>query len=108
VFWQKVKKIFLATGHEKGVIFAFYSKSVKSVGLCSKSFILTKLCIVLTGASESSLQEGSVVDPDRVGTAAFCRIRIGINSRHIKNLINYTFISQIFLCCPKRLKLRSL
>jgi hypothetical protein len=46
-----------------------------------------------------------VVDPDRVGSASFCRIRIGIQgmtiridieSKQIKKLINLTFFQKNF------------
>ncbi len=35
--------------------------------------------------------ESSVSDPDWVGSASFCRIRIGINYKQIKKLINQFF-----------------
>jgi hypothetical protein len=37
----------------------------------------------------------SVVDPDWVGSASFCRIRIGINVRHMKEFMNHTFFQKI-------------
>jgi hypothetical protein len=55
-------------------------------------------------------------DPDRVGSASFCRIRIGfqgmpiririgINASHMKKLKKYTFFHKSSICCPKYLKL---
>jgi hypothetical protein len=59
--------------------------------------------------------DSSIVDPDRVGSASFCRIRIefgiqgmpiriGINAWHMKKLINYTLFPQNFKMLVKLLK----
>jgi hypothetical protein len=67
------------------------------------------------GCREATIQWRSDVDPDtdRVGTASFCRIRIGIKGmpiqiRPIQIGINsklcgiciFTFIQNISICCP--------
>jgi hypothetical protein len=47
-----------------------------------------------------------VVDPDRVGSASFCRIRIGINSKHMyfylfhENFIELSEILEIMTHLP--------
>jgi hypothetical protein len=60
--------------------------------------------------------DSSVVDPDRVGSASFFRIRIGfgiqgmpirigINAWHMKKLINYNFFPQNFNMMVKILRI---